>query len=342
MAPVDIRPGHRHARFRLPWLLLLIAALITIVGVACSDDGERITVYSGRSQNLMEPLFEQFTDDTGIEVDVRYAGSAELVLLIDEEGDDTRADVFISQSPGPMGFIAGEGLLAALPDGVLSLAPSSASGTWVAVSGRQRVLVYNTNLLAEGELPSSIFELTEEPWLGRVAIAPTNGSFQDFLTLFRLEYGDAAALEWLRALVDGGAPTRANNVAIVQAVARGEIEMGLVNHYYNLQLRREDPDTPSENHLFDAGDPGSVTIATAVGMLNAGEQSLAVQLIEYLLQPEAQRYFAEETLEYPLASGVDVRGLPQAPGEVDIGEFDALGGGLERTLELIREAGLDI
>ena len=311
-----------------------------MAGWACSDEEKTITVYSGRSQNLIGPLLERFAEETGIEVEVRYGGSTDLALLLQEEGGKTPADVFISRSPGPVGFLAERGLLATLDDDVLDLAPSSPSGYWVALTGRQRVLVYNSELFDPADLPTSIYDLTEEKWLGRVAFAPTNGSFQDFFTLFRLQAGDEAALAWLTALHDGGAPVYPNNVSIVQAVARGEIEMGLVNHYYNLRIKVEDPSTPSENYHFAAGDPGGVTIATAIGATASGDSDVAESLIRYLLSKGAQEYFGQANFEYPLAIGLELEGVNSEPPDgIDVGQFDQLGGSLERTIEIIREAG---
>ena len=326
-------------------LLALIGALALAAGAfaACSGGDETLTVYSGRSQNLIGPLLEEFAEDTGVNIEVRYGGSADLALLLQEEGDKTPADVFISRSPGPVAFVAERGLLTTLDEDVLDLAPSSPSGYWVALTGRQRVLVYNSDLFDPADLPTSVYELVEEEWLGRVAIAPTNGSFQDFFTLFRLEAGDEAALAWLTALHDGGAPTLANNNAIVQAVARGEVEMGLVNHYYNLRIKAEDPSTASENHHFAEGDPGGVTIATAIGATASGDFDLAERLIRYLLSEEAQEYFGKSNFEYPLAIGLDLEGVnAEPPGAIDLGQFDRLGSNLQRTLDLIREAGFEL
>lgn len=311
--------------------------------LACGgSDDETLTVYSGRSENLIAPLLDQFTEETGIDVQVRYAGSVELALLIREEGEQSPADVFISQSPGPIAFLAELGLLGALSQDVLDLAPHSDGGQWVAITGRQRVLVYNRDEVAADELPASIFELTEPQWKGRVGFAPSNGSFQDFFTLFRLEHGDDVALEWLSGIVANGALTYGNNSGIVQAVARGEVDTGLVNHYYNARLKVENPNTPSENHRLADGDPGSVTIATAASAVASGDEALAERFVRFLLEADSQQYFAEETLEYPLAADVKPAAGIEAPATIDFGEFDALGGGLERTLELIREAGLDI
>lgn len=322
--------------------LALVSALVlsAVGGLACSDEEQSITVYSGRSQNLLGPLLERFAEDTGIRVEVRYGGSTDLALLLQEEGDKTPADVFISRSPGPVGFLAERGLLSTLGAEVLALAPSSPSGYWVALTGRQRVLVYNSDLFDPADLPSSLYDLTEDEWLGRVALAPTNGSFQDFFTLLRTRDGDDAALAWLKALHDGGAPIYANNVAIVQAVARGEVGMGLVNHYYNLRIKAEDPSAASENYHFPAGDPGGVTIATAIGATASGDSDLAERLIRYLTSKEAQEYFGKANFEYPLATGLDLEGVNSEPPEgIDVGQFDRLGSSLERTIELIREAG---
>ncbi len=337
--------SRRTAPIRRTWIALtLVLALVlgAVAAMGCSDDEETITVYAGRSQNLIGPLLERFAEDTGIDVRVRYGGSTDLALLLQEEGDRTPADVFISRSPGPIGFLAERGLLAELDDDVLGLAPSSPSGYWVALTGRQRVLVYNKEPFDPADLPTSIYELTDEKWLGRVALAPTNGSFQDFFTLFRLSDGDDAALTWLKTLHDGGAPVYPNNVSIVQAVARGEIELGLVNHYYNLRIQVEDPSTPSENHRFRDGDPGGVTIATAIGATASGNKDVAQKLIRFLTSKVAQEYFGQANFEYPLATGVELEGVnAEPPGPIHLGEFDRLGTSLERTIELIREAGFE-
>ena len=318
-----------------------LAAALLLLACTSGDDARTITIYSGRSQNLIEPLLDQFAEQSGFDVRVRYGDSAELALLIEEEGDRSPADVFLSSSPGPVGFLAERDRLSELPERLLRITPSGPSRQWVAVTGRQRVLVYNAELIDPDELPASVMELAREPWLGRVALAPTNGSFQDFVTLMRLRVGDDATLDWLRALAEGGAPTRANNTAIVQAVARGELEMGLVNHYYNERLLAEDPSTPSVNYYFADGDIGAVTIATTASILRGANRELAEAFLEFLLSPQAQTYFATETLEYPLAEGAEASAAARPAGEIDIGSFDALGSSLRRTLELIREAGLE-
>ena len=326
--------------------LVLAAALAATTLTACGGGREALTIYSGRTSNLVAPLLEDFSEATGIPIDVRYGDSAQLALLIEQEGDRTPADVFLSQSPGATGFLAGAGRLAALPTETVELVDArfaNADGRWVGVSGRQRVLVWNQDLLTEDELPTSVFDVLEEPFAGRVAVAPTNGSFQDFVTAMRVTQGDDVAADFLAGLVATDAPTYANNNAIVEAVGRGEVEMGLVNHYYNHRFLDEDPGLPSRNHRFDGDDIGSLVIASSVSVLEGSERSEdAAAFVRFLLSEDAQRYFADETFEYPLAVGVEPAGDVPPLETLDVPPFDIdqLGGGLERTLELIDDSGL--
>lgn len=332
---------------RAPAALLLVAALLATASVACStSDSAEITVYSGRTEDLIGPLLEQYAEDTGADIAVRYGDSAELALLIAEEGDASPADVFISQNPGPVAYLDQKGMLAELPAEVLDLAPveaRAADGSWVGLSGRQRVLVYNAELVDEADLPTSVMDLTDEAYAGQVGVAPSNGSFQDFVTIMRQRLGDDATLEWLEGMAANDSPTYENNNAIVQAVGRGEIPMGLVNHYYNVRALEEDPALPSRNHLFEAGDVGASFIVTAGTVLTtADDPAAAADLVAFLLSEEAQTYFATETKEYPLAAGVPV---PDELGPLDLTQIEAidaevLGGDLESTLALIEQSGL--
>ncbi len=324
---------------------LLVLVLTAALG-ACSSGGDAVTIYSGRTSSLVGPLLEQFAAETGVSVDVRYGESAELALLIDQEGDRSPADVFYSQSPGATGFLAGDGRLAALQESTLDLVDPrfrNADGRWIGVSGRQRVLVYNTDLLDEADLPTAVMEVIEEPWAGQVAVAPTNGSFQDFITAVIEEEGEDTAVALLDGLAATGAPTYANNSAIVEAVGRGEVAMGLVNHYYAYRFLSEDPDLPIANHLFGGDDVGAMLIPSSVSVVEGTEQSEgARQLVEFLLSEESQRYFAEETFEYPLADDVPAASdiPPLRDLDVPVIDIDQLGSGLEHTVELIRDSGL--
>jgi iron(III) transport system substrate-binding protein len=328
-------------------VLAIALLLLPLTLVGCTRSRDALTIYSGRTQNLIGPLLERFNRETGIPVDVKYGDSAELALLLAEEGDRSPADVFLSQSPGATGFLAGKGLLGQLDQRLLDKVDPrfrNQAGRWVGVSARQRVLVYNSRLVKERELPDSVLDLTDARFAGKVAVAPANGSFQDFVTAMRQLGGDDAAARWLRGMARNRPRTYANNNAIVEAVGRGEVPMGLVNHYYNYRFQQENPSTPSRNHYFHGGDVGALIIPSTVSVLAGGDKGdEAARLIEFLLAPEAQRYFSDQTFEYPLVPGVPAaEGLPPL-GSIRSPSYDVddLGGGLERTVELIRSSGFN-
>jgi iron(III) transport system substrate-binding protein len=325
---------------------LLLALAIAAALPACSSDEGRLVIYSGRTRNLVEPLLQQFSEDTGIAIDVVYDDSANLALAIDEEGDNTPADVFLSQSPGAIGYLDGKGRLASLPERVLSLVPAeleAGDDAWIGLSGRVRTLVYNTDLVDPGDLPDSVLDLAQPEYAGQVAVAPTNGSFQDFVTAMRIELGEDVAETWLGGMADNDSPTYSNNLAIVQAVGRGEVPMGLVNHYYLHRELAENPDLAAANHFFPSGDLGSLLIVTAASVIEGTDlPDEAERFIEFMLSAEAQRFFADETFEYPLAAGVEPSGSIPPLSEISTTsiDLDELGGGLEQTTRLIEQSGL--
>ena len=319
--------------------MFAVASIVAIglAGTACGgDDGDSVTLYSGRSEELIEPIIDRFTEETGIDVEIRYGDSAELALLIDEESsaDRVEADVYISQSPGAMGFIDDD--LAQLPDSTLDLVDVGTrddDGRWVGLSGRQRVVVYNTDLVDPATLPDSIFDLvTDGQFEGEIGVAGGNGSFQDFVTAMRFTEGEDGAEQFLADLSALDPVPYAGNSAIVTAVGRGEVQVGLVNHYYNFRALDENPDTPSANHVFADGDPGATLIVTAAAIVDGSEQvDEATELIDFLLSTEGQTYFAEETFEYPLVPGVETAGNvpPIEFGDVGSIDLEELEGGLE-------------
>ena len=316
-------------------------------GACAGSNGREVTVYSGRTENLIGPTLEAFACETGTEVAVRWGSSTDLALLLAEEGDRTGADVFLSRSPGPVGFLESDGLLGTVDDGVLGLvAPAnrSASRTWVGFSGRKRVLVHNIDSAPPGELPQSVFDLTDERYRGRVAIPATNGSFVDWFTVFRDQYGSDVASQWLNDMVANDARYYPNNRSIVEAAGRGEIDMGLVNHYYQYQEAAAAGDRHrAANHDLADDDIGSLLIITAATITAGSDNRQAAnELIAYLLTEPVQRYFSQQTLEYPLAAGVEPADVLPPLKALEIGsvDFDALGGGFAETIAIIEASGI--
>jgi len=327
-------------------LALVLAALAAVSVSGCSaeaalPDKSSITVYAGRSEELIQPMVDQFTLDTGIAVEVRYAGSAELAAQLLEEGQNSPADIFFAQDAGALGAVAKAGLLTKLPDEILGLVSpqySAADGSWVGVSGRVRVIVYNPDKVAN--VPSSVFDLAEPEWQGRIAIAPTNASFQAFVTAMRVLHGEDKTLEWLRAMKTN-AVIYEKNSAILEAVESKIVDAGLINHYYWFAMGREIGFDNLNSRLgqFEARDVGNLINAAGVGIVS--DSNAARSFVEYLLSQTGQQYFVDQTSEYPLISGieagVDLTPLSQIPApDIDLSDLDSL----EETLNLIREAGL--
>ena len=327
--------------------LAVVLATLALGLVACSDNDSGITIYSGRAKALVGPLFQRFTKDTGIEVSVRYGESAELAAQIAEEGKRSPADVFVSQDAGALGALAKRRLLSRLTEedlGKVDRRFRARDGTWIGFSGRARVIVANRQKVPGTEVPTGVLSLTDAKWKGRLAIAPTNGSFQAFVTAMRLRLGEERTRAWLAAVKANDPRIYEGNALIVRAVNDGQVDVGLANHYYLHELAKEigQDKVVAENHFPPESDPGALVNVAGVGILEAsGGKKDATALVRYLLDTSGQRYFAETTFEYPLLDGVPaapgVPPLSQIPSpDIDLSDL----AGLEQTLALLREVGL--
>jgi len=315
-----------------------------VVAEPADADGA-LVIYSGRNENLVGPLIEQFQTDTGIQVEVRYGGTSEMAATILEEGANSPADVFYGQDAGALGALSQAGRLAPLPADVLELVDGrfrSTDGDWIGASGRARVLVYNRDLADEAELPADVWGLTEARWQGKIGWAPTNGSFQAFVTALRVLEGEDQARAWLEAMIANGVQSFANNTSIVEATGRGEIEAGLVNHYYLLQFLAEQGESfAARNHFFPTATAGAMINVAGAGVINNTDHPQAAQtFLAYLLSPSAQQYFADQTNEYPLIPGVSLNPILPPLEELvtpslDLADLEDLQG----TLELLQDVG---
>lgn len=321
----------------------LAGSLLVPSAAMAQDAAEPLTVYSGRSESLVGPVIDAFTEATGIEVEVKYADTAELAAILLEEGDRSPADVYFAQDAGALGAVADAGLLADLPEDLLGLVPaaySDSDGQWAGVSGRARTAAYTTT--EELELPQSILGFTDPSWAGRIGWAPANGSFQAFVTALRVIEGEAVAREWLEGILANGPVAYPSNTTAVEGVAAGEVDVAFVNHYYLLRLLAENgEDYPVAQQFFGGGDPGALVNVAGVGQLassNQPEASLA--FISYLLSEEAQAYFSESTYEYPLLPGVPADPRLPAIDSLEVPDVDLSDlADLQGTVELLRQVG---
>lgn len=322
-------------------------ATTLLLGALTTSLAQSLTLYVGRGEALAGPIIERFEAETGIDVVVRYGSTAELAVLITEEGAASPADGFWAQDAGALGALARGGHLAALPGELFANVADKhrvPGDLWAPVSARNRTLIYSTDRVDEAGLPTSVFDLTDPAYRGRVAWAPTNASFQSFVTALRTTHGDDVAERWLRDMVANGAKAYPNNNAQLDAVASGEVDFGLVNNYYLLRRLEEQPDFPVAQTFFADGDIGNLANVTGIGVLASSEnQELMHRFVAFLLSDEAQEFFTDDNHEYPITTTVQphpslasneeaVRAAP----EVDLSTIDDL----EGTLELLREVGL--
>jgi iron(III) transport system substrate-binding protein len=326
----------RFSQFRFVLFLLVVVLLGTTLA-------EKLTVYSGRNQAFVGPVIDAFEIATGIKVEVRYGKSSPLAALLLEEGTSSPADVFLSQDAGGLGALANVQLLKVLPDNILNRVEPrfrSQRGQWVGVTGRARVLVVSASI-DKAHYPASIFNLTDAKYRGRVGWAPANSSFQSFVTAMRKIHGDTRTAGWLRGMIANDTQTYPKNTPQVDAVGRGEIDFGLVNHYYLYRFTGDNPDFPALNYYLPDADIGSlINVAGAAVLANSDHSETALRFVAFLLSHTSQLYFASVVNEYPLVKGVPVNSRLLPLDELNTPDIDLSDlSDLQGTLDLLWETG---
>lgn len=340
-------------RFRPAVIASTLVLAVAAFGLsACSSDAKsegdnEITLYSGRSEELIKPLIEQFEDETGIKVNIRSGETAAMAAQILEEGKKSKADVFLAQDAGALGAVNKKDLFGELPSSVTTKVAEQYRGKdnkWVGVTGRARVIAYNPSKVSEEELPNSIYDLTDPKWKGRVAIAPTNASFQAFVTAIRVKDGDDKAEQFLADLAANEVQIREKNGIILDDVDAGTVDLGLINHYYWYEKQAEvgEGNVTAKLHFVGNGDPGALVNVSGVGVLKDSVSDPDTRrFVEYLVSKKGQQYFAEKTFEYPLTDEVSpAAGLPTVeqldPPSLDLDDLNSL----ETTIRMISDSGL--
>jgi iron(III) transport system substrate-binding protein len=325
-------------------MLPLTGLLLTACGNAGSaDQGDRLVLYSGRSESLVGPIVEQYEAVSGIDVQVRWGGTAELTATLLEEGENSPADLFFAQDPGGLGAVTG--LLDVLPEEVLERVDPrfrDPDGRWVGISGRARTVVYNTERLNPGELPPDLWGFTDPAWRGKLGWAPTNGSFQTMVTAMRTMWGEAETRRWLEGILANKPVLYEKNSPLVAAVGAGEVDVGFVNHYYLFRFIQEEGETfAARNYYLEGKGPGNLVMVAGAGVLKTGQnRDEAQKFIDFLLSQVAQQYFATQTFEYPLVEGIVThRELPPlqdlAAAPVELSQLTDLQG----TVALLQDVG---
>ncbi|BBY53469.1 extracellular solute-binding protein [Mycobacterium koreense] len=302
-------------------LAALVAAVVVGAGLgACSSgpggagsggDAGTLTMYSGQHEELAEALAAGFEKQTGIHIDVRAGKDAEMVGQIIEEGQRSKADVVLTEEPGPIGELDSRGLLAAVPAEILEVpdhrfVPST--GNWLPWAARSRVLFYNPDLIAESDLPASILDLADSKWSGQFAYAPS-GAFKSTTAYLINTIGDQATLEWLAAIKANGVNEQKNG-KVRDSVEAGQHAFGLSNHYYWYILARDkggQQNLTSRVAYLNNDDAGALMLASGAGVLASSQhQKQARRFLSWLADRDGgQRVVAEASPQFPLTPGVD-------------------------------------
>jgi iron(III) transport system substrate-binding protein len=324
------------------------AAIIAPIVAPILAQSTAITLYTGRSQALVEPIIKQFEADTKIKVNVRYATDAALVAALQEEGSRSSADVFWANTSGALGQIADAKLFRKLPESISAKAAKDFApdtGLWVPVSVRSRVLAYNNKTVKPEDLPTSILDLAKlAKFKGKIGWTPTYGSFQEFLGVLIQQKGEAAAKAWLDGMKELQPKSyAASNTAMMEGIKNGEIEVAFTNHYYIQRFVKSGASIGT--HYFAKNDPGALVLVTGAGSLQSSKNSINAQrFVRYLLEPKIQQFFPGELFEYPVVKGAILPNtllpLSELLGRSPKVDWDKTATLVAPAQKLLREAGL--
>lgn len=293
-------------RALLPWSLV-IAALLSSCG---SGTQTTLVLYNGQHPQLTDAFVSAFENQTGIAVS---HSDNDGVILADEilaEGSHTPADIFLTENSPELELLDEHGLLAKLPSSILSAVPSSDSapdGSWVGIALRVNCLAYNPSLISRSELPSSLMDLSQPAWKGKLAIAPTDSDFLPLVGAVAATRGVNAARSWLEGL-KANAKIYQDDESVVASVNSGQAAVGVINQYYwyRLQLNLGASHMASRIYYFPHHDIGALeNISGAAILASSPHRSADEKFLSFLVSPAGQKLIAEGgDFEYPARPGI--------------------------------------
>ena len=327
-------------------MLPLVAVLAATMLTSCSNDSDKLVIYNAQHAELIEPIAKDFTEKTGIEVEVRDGSDLEMANQLVTEGKASPADVFLTENSPAMSLVQSDGLFQPLEQQTLDNIPARYrpdDNSWTGFSARSTVMVYNTDKVSKDELPTSLTDLADPEWKGRISFSPTGADFQAIVAGYLALEGEDATKEWLEGLKANGTVYDGNDV-VLESVNSGQTDAGIIYHYYWYR-DQEESGANSDNtqlHFFKKQDPGAFLSLSGAGVLANGDHNADAQkFVEYLTSVEGQQAIADSyALEYPLNPEVDLdrAGVPPLsslePPDVTVSELDS-----QKVVQLMTEVG---
>jgi iron(III) transport system substrate-binding protein len=299
---------------------VVLSGLLAACGGSSSSPNS-ITLYNGQHEQTTDALVSRFEKLTGIKVNIRNDDEDVFASQINAEGSNSPADVLFTENSPPLEYLQEKGRLAPVAPSTLAHTPArynSPTGHWVGVSARVSVLVYNSKLVPNSQVPTSVMQLADPKWKGKLALAPGETDFQPIVTSVARTYGDAAALRWLEALKAnaGSAHSYPDNEALVDEVNRGQVAIGIINQYYWYRERAQVGASNLHSAIVHLAprDPGYVIDVSGAAVLKSSQhQGEAQKLLAFLVSAQGQQIIADtDSFEYPIASGVTTH-EPETP-----------------------------
>jgi iron(III) transport system substrate-binding protein len=318
-----------------------------------ASEEQVVNVYSARHYDTDEILYDRFTEETGIQVNIIEGEADELIERIKSEGVNSPADLLVTVDAGRLWRAEEEGLFQPIESDVLTSAiPENLrhpDNLWFGLTTRARVIAYNKETVDPSEL-STYEDLADPKWRGRVCVRSSTNIYNQSLLGSMIEtIGPEATEEWAKGLVANFArEPEGGDTDQIKAVAAGQCDVAIVNHYYWARLAKSD--VPEEKEVADAvgiffpnqNDRGThINISGAGVLVNAPHRDNAIAFLEYLVSPEAQEIFASSNNEYPVLEGVAVDPIVAELGnfKVDAVNVSSYGRNNPEVLQIVDRVG---
>jgi iron(III) transport system substrate-binding protein len=331
---------------KLCTLLAIGTAAIVATGPAFADDSAGIVVYNAQHESLGKAWIDGFTKETGIKVTIRNGGDTEMANQIIQEGENSPADVFLTENSPAMTLVDSRGLFAPIDADTLAQVPEtfkSADGKWTGVAARSTVFAYDKTKLKEADLPKSMLDLADPKWKGRWAASPTGADFQAIVSALLELKGEDETAKWLKALKENATFYKGNSVAM-KAVNAGEVEGAVIYHYYWFgdQAKTGENSKNVVLHYFKNEDPGAFVSVSGGGVLKSSKHPKEAQAFLKWVTGKGGQEILKTGDSFEYAVGKDAASNPKlvpladlhAP-KVDASKLDS-----KKVTELMTAAGL--